>query len=236
MTNKELENLRIQYKLWWGRIHQKSYNELAKELNKSPNSLASILWKNYPYLVSHGQRKNPLRPRKYFKITDVCLEDFIDDGWTQSQIARACGCSRQAISSRLKSKNIIAKRDGRLDSISYRKETKAYWFRIQGIQITKINKMSGGSVIGNLMKLCPELKTNGLGYGREYAVTHSWRLRPDIVAWHTKVYWYKIQGLSREEMSKRLGKSKELIAKVTIKNPELKLKAGSWKKKGHTMW
>ncbi len=38
------------------------------------------------------------------KISSQCLKDLLDDGFSQSQVARTCSMSRQAISNRLKYK------------------------------------------------------------------------------------------------------------------------------------
>jgi len=49
------------------------------------------------------------------KISDECLHDFLEEGFTQSEIGRACCLSRQAVHKRI---NYKKSTNGRLNSFS----------------------------------------------------------------------------------------------------------------------
>ena len=73
------------------------------------------------------------------KLSKECLTAFINEGWNQNQIAKACGLSRQAVNYRFNPKR---KRKGR----SEKKQAKllSIWFlRHWGYTWLEISKMLG---------------------------------------------------------------------------------------------
>lgn len=225
-----LQKVRGDYKIFWGRIHGKSYHELSLETNLKQNAMAARVRANFPYLKHHRPRLSLYENQPLRKISNDCLDGFIQEGFSQTDIANSCNCSRQLISDRLKRRGIdyslvITNKDLKM----WRRYAKAYWLRIQGTRIVDIEKQTKVMIGNDFYKYFPELKTKGPGYKRYLNSYMPW-FQPTVLAWHTKAYWYKVQGLTIKEICNRVKKSRQLINALTTANPEIALKIGSWKK------
>ena len=93
---------------------------------------------------------------KPYKISDKCLEDFINEGFSQSEIARSCNCSRQAIHSRINKRSMLGKGEAIHEQIRQ--------WRTMGWKYKDISKKIGKSVnnIGGIItRYYPELTRKG---------------------------------------------------------------------------
>lgn len=71
------------------------------------------------------------------KLTDKNLKALLAQGLTQSEIARRCSCSRQAVHFRL---NHGSKPK---EHLRWAKHTRVYWFFIQGLDMEEIERRVG---------------------------------------------------------------------------------------------
>ena len=89
------------------------------------------------------------------KISDDSINALLKKGLSQSEIARSCACTRQAINFR------IHRERKAKEHLRWARHTKIYWFLIQGLPAEEIAKRIGltkGSISNLKSKHFPHLK------------------------------------------------------------------------------
>jgi len=151
------------------------------------------------------------------KISDECLEYFKFEKYTQSEIARACNCSRQAINQRIR-----GYKPNHIPFSNNKKEYKVFWARIWGLSLKQISARFSfsKSTIQYYFMLHKECLS---GYVRLKGGKQSYFSHIKSLSWETKAYWFRIQGLSWSEIAKRLNVNKSNFSHMVKNNPEIKI-------------
>jgi len=149
------------------------------------------------------------------KISHECLDALVDEKFSQSEIAKVCGCSRQAVNARIPGHVPYSR-----IPCSNKNEYKVFWARIWGLsyeQIAENLSLPRSMVIRyiNLNKECL--------FGYKHLCGP--KLNIKALSWETRVYWFRIQGLSWVEIAKRLNIKISRFNFFVKNNPEIKIKA-----------
>ncbi len=88
------------------------------------------------------------------KISDECLKAFMEEDFSQSEIAKNCNLSRQAIHLRIHRERKPA------EHLRWARETMVYWAKIQGLKNKEIKGRINRSeaTVSILVNKHPELK------------------------------------------------------------------------------
>ena len=147
------------------------------------------------------------------KISHECLDALIAEKFSQSEIARVCNCSRQAINRR-----IPGYKPNRISNFN-KDEYKVFWARIWGLSGEQIAKRFSFSKTNVSHYICLQ---------KECLVGYKYHVGPKLnikaLCLETKSYWYRIQGLSWLEIGRRMNFSSNMAGQYVRKNPELKIK------------
>ena len=136
------------------------------------------------------------------KMSNSCMKAMIDEDFSQSDIARACNITRQAVSLRVHQTawtQAVLKR--------YQKATRIYWLWIQGVTTVRIARrlhICTPNVYQILNRYYPELLP-ARRTRRARTSKAPWTPKQlELYRTRYKLYWFKIQGLKDEEIAARL--------------------------------